>query len=89
METKEYLIEEAFNITGRGVAVILDGITNLDVGKEYRARLYLQDASTIEATAFKEWILRRNIEPLEKEAFMLSGIKKEDIPSGTKIKLSW
>jgi len=83
------LIEEAFNITGRGVAVILDGITDLDIGKEYRAGLYFQDGSTIETTAFKEWLLRRNIEPIEKEAFMLSGIKKEDIPSGTRIKLSW
>ena len=85
-ETKLFTIEEAFNISGRGVAVVLSGVTDLGIGKEYKAKLFNLDAETLEVTAWKEWLLRRNPVIEEKEAFLLVGVKKEEVPIGTTIK---
>ena len=69
-ETKLFTIEEAFNISGRGVAVVLNGVTDLGIGKEYKAKLFNLNVENLEVTAWKEWLLRRNPVIEEKEAFL-------------------
>jgi hypothetical protein len=86
IETEKFVIEESFNISGRGVAVVLNEITKLNVSKEYQAEILKPDGTLIKVTAFKEWLLRRNLTPPEIEAFMLTGIKNEEITNGTTIK---
>ena len=85
-QTKLFTIEEAFNISSRGLAVILNRITDLEIRKEYKAKLFKSDDMELEVTAWKEFLLRRNPIPEEKEAFLLVGMKKEEVPIGTKIK---
>lgn len=80
-------IEEQFQITGRGLVVVVSVNTELPTGRAVRATLHLPDGSTRICEAFKEWILRRNAEPLEKEGFFLPGLTRFDVPTGTLVEL--
>ena len=86
VESEKFKIEEAFCITGRGVAVILNKGTDLNVGKDYLAELSKPDGTQLKVTASKEWLLRRDLTPPDSEAFMLVGIDQTEILKGTTIK---
>ncbi len=87
VESEQFEIEEAFSITNRGVVVVLNKHTTLEVGKEYMAELSIPDGTQVKVTAFKEWLLRRNLTPPEREAFMLVGIEINEVPKGSTIKI--
>jgi hypothetical protein len=40
----------------------------------------------LRADAFKEYLLRRQPAPIEKEAYMLRGLHKNDIPPGSRLR---
>ena len=80
---RRFLIEERFQITGRGTVVVIGETTELPVGKALRATITRPDSSKLTTEAFKEWFLRREQRPLEKEAYLLRGIEKSEIPSGS------
>ncbi|UTW45413.1 hypothetical protein KFE80_00305 [bacterium SCSIO 12696] len=76
---EEYEIVERFDITGRGTAVVIDKLTERVPGKEYKAQIKNSDGASIAVSAFKEWLLRRNSEPIEREAYLLKGVQKTEI----------
>jgi hypothetical protein len=80
-------IEDTFDITGRGLAVAIGQTTNLPVGKKLSARVTRPDGSVVQADAYKEWFLRRTPEPLEREAFLLLGLSKADVPIGSSLQI--
>ncbi len=81
-------VADTFQITGRGLVVAVEGTTELPVAKKLAAIVRRPDGTTIEAEAFKEWLLRRTPEPIEREAFLLPGLCKDDIPIGSEIELT-
>ena len=82
-------IVERFQMTGRGLAVVVNEMTDLPVGKKLTARVVLSDGVELTASAYKEWLLRRNPRlPVEKEAFLLVGLDMSDVPEGSEIHLT-
>ena len=82
------IVAETFEITGRGLAVAVDEVTDLPVGKKLAAVIHRPDGSTLRAEAFKEWLLRRTLDPIENEAFLLLGLTKDDVPVGSDLELT-
>lgn len=80
-------IIEVFQITGRGAAVVIDGITDFPVAKKFAATVIKPDGTSFGAEGWKEWLHRRNPEPIEREAFLLMGIAKEEVPVGSELLL--
>jgi hypothetical protein len=71
---------DTFEISGRGVVVVVDETTDLQVSKKLFASVMRPDGSAILAGAFKEF---RHLKPGEKEAFLLMGLSKSDVPIGS------
>jgi hypothetical protein len=69
-------IQEIFQIKNRGAVVVLGEVTDRIPGKSYRVQVILTHGRCLKADAFKEWILRTNPMPVEKEAYILKGLKK-------------
>jgi hypothetical protein len=81
-------IVDTFEITGRGLAVAIDEITNLPVGAELVAAITRPDGTTFRAIAYKEWLLRRQPVVQEAEAFLLRGVSKLEAPIGSEIEIT-
>lgn len=79
-----FRITECFQITGRGVAVVIDGTTELPVMRLLRASVTRSDGSVETYRAWKEWMRRP---PLEVEAFLLVGAEVQQVPIGSLIEL--
>lgn len=67
---------------------MISEITNLPVGKLLKATIVSPNGSRLNADAHKEWLLRRTPQPLEKEAYLLSGIDKAQIMEGSSIEIT-
>lgn len=76
---EEYSVIEKFEIAGRGTVVVIDEITERMTGVPYRVEVTGANGQLLSAEAFKDWLLRRHPEPIEKEAYTLKGIPKQDI----------
>ena len=85
MSPLRFEIEERFEITGRGTAVVIDRVTALPVGKLLHATVIRPDGSRFSVDVFKEWLLRRDPRPLEKEAYVLRDVAKVEVPEGSSI----
>ena len=70
-----------------GLAVAVEEATKLPVSKKLRAVVTRPDGSTICVDAYKEWFLRRDPQPVEKEAFLLMGLSMSDVPIGSTLRL--
>jgi hypothetical protein len=81
------LVMARFQISGRGLGVAVDGVTDLPVSRKLEATIVRPDGSSLCADAYKEWLLRRTPEPLETEAFLLMGLTKDDVPVGSELHL--
>ncbi|WP_295798912.1 hypothetical protein [uncultured Microbulbifer sp.] len=77
---EHYSIVEKFEIANRGVVVAIDGITDRVPGRAYKVEIRGASGGSIVTEAFKEWLLRRNPTPIEKEAYTLRGVHKSDVP---------
>jgi len=86
---KRFQIKERFQITGRGTVVVIGETTELPVGKALCATVTRPDSSQLTAEAFKEWLLRRDQQPLESEAYLLSGIDESDVPEGCFVEIEF
>jgi hypothetical protein len=84
----EYEIAETFEIAGRGVVAVIDAHTDLSVGRSHKVEVLLPDGNVLVAQAFKEWLLRRLPMPVEKEAYLLTGLHKHQVPSGSRLRLA-
>jgi hypothetical protein len=78
--TEQYSIVEKFEITGRGAVVVIDEVTGRVQGTLYKVELRGAHGDRVVTEAFKEWLLRSDPEPFEKEAYFLSGLHKSDVP---------
>ena len=81
-------VADTFLITGRGLVVAVERATDLPTGKRLVATVIRPDGTAINADAFKEWLLRRSPQPVEKESYLLMGLTKEDVPIGSDLRLS-
>ena len=54
MDSLRFKLEERFEITGRGTAVVIREVTNLPVGKSLRAKIFRPDGSLFSVEAYKE-----------------------------------
>lgn len=80
-------IVESFQITGRGAVIVIDTTTELPVGRCLQATIHLPDGSRADYEAWKEWLLRRNKEPLETEGFLLVDATITQVPIGAWVTL--
>jgi len=67
--------------------VAIGETTDLPVGRALSVTVFRPDGSQLSVRAFKEWLLRRDPRPLEKEAFLLRGVEKAQVPEGSSIEL--
>ena len=84
--TSDFAIVETFEIRGRGAVVVIDEPTGRDGGGGLLVQLIKPSGETVSTDAFKEWFLRRKWQPIEKDAFMLKGLHKEDVPVGSRLR---
>jgi hypothetical protein len=82
----EHDIVKAFEISGRGAVVVISEITEHSVGKPHKVEVVTPAGEVIGTEAFKEWLLRRQPTPVEKEAYMLKNLHKKDIPAGSRLR---
>ena len=80
-------IVDQFQITGRGVVVVLDEATHWRAGSSLEAKIYRPDGTVISAIAEKEWLLRNASKRDEVEAFLLRGLSHSDVPNGSEVRL--
>lgn len=80
---EQYSIVEKFEITGRGVVVVIAEVTDRAPGKVYKVKIRGASGECIEAEAVKEWLLRKDPVPIEKEAYVLKGIHEDDLQENT------
>ncbi|MCB9669685.1 MAG: hypothetical protein H6736_23130 [Alphaproteobacteria bacterium] len=78
-------VVETFMISGRGLVVVLDGATDLPVGRAIRATVTTPDGHRIAVSAFREWLLRREPTHHERECFLLAALAKQDVPAGSTV----
>ena len=73
----------AFSIdSSHGATVILEGRSNLPMGKKLRAEIRIPGRAIIETTAYKDWPYPR---PVAYEGYFLTGIERADLIDGTAI----
>ena len=82
----EFAIADVFEITGRGAVATIEQITDRAVGKAHAVEVVTPTGEVLSAEAFKELLLRRQPTPIEKEAYMLRGLHKVDIPPGSRLR---
>lgn len=78
------LVLEIFEIE-RGLIVAVEASTDLPIGRRLSAVVTRGDGTTVSASAYKEWLLRRSPNPVEGEAFLLRGLRKIDVPVGSDV----
>ena len=78
------VVEESFDIEGRGAAVVYRGAARkLRPGLPIAVRVL--GAAACDCTAFAELLLRRSPQPHERHALMLLGVPKSAVPAGTEL----
>ena len=82
----EYEIIEIFEITGRGVVVLLAETTEREVRKTHRVEVITPDGIVVSTDAYKQYMSRRQPTPVEKEVFLLKGLHKAGIPVGSRLR---
>ncbi|WP_044618165.1 hypothetical protein [Gynuella sunshinyii] len=82
----EYEILETFEITGRGVVVVISEITNHTVATRYPVQVVTPDGNVLTTTANKEWLLRRQSSPIEQAGYLLTGLSRDEVPSGSRLR---
>jgi len=84
MPSLTYSIIDTFEITNRGLVILGEATCDaISVGKECRISIVTPSGQILTAKGYKEWLLRRTPEPLEKEAYLVEGISKSDVPVGS------
>lgn len=82
-------VEEAFEITGRGVVVAFQGsATGFPLGVPISATVLKPDGTTAQTSALVELMLLRVPQTHERAALLLMGLSKQDVPPGSAIELS-
>ncbi|MBL8955458.1 MAG: hypothetical protein JNK82_32085 [Myxococcaceae bacterium] len=82
------VVEESFDLEGRGAAVVDRGAElKLRTGAPIAVRVLGAGERSFECTAFVELVLRRTPSPHERHALLLVGISKSAVPAGTELEV--
>jgi hypothetical protein len=85
--TVEYEIIDVFEITGRGAVVLLSEATDRNVGKPHQVEVVTLAGNVVKAQAEKEYLLLRTTPTsIEKECFLLRGMRKNEIPASSRLR---
>ena len=88
MVNPSYRIIESFEITGRGLVVVVEETLDfLGAGRRLEVKITRPDDTVIEAIGFQEWLLRKQTAPAEKVVILLMGIEKSQVPIGSVLKI--
>jgi len=80
-------IVEVFEISGRGVGVLVDQTSDQSITGTLNAHITHPDGTTVRANASREWLRRHGATPIEREAFLLIGLVRADVPEGSELHL--
>ena len=80
-----YQITETFQITNRGLVVVIDEVIALYPGKPIVVKITCPNGAVIESTAYQELLLRYQPKALEKIALVLKELEKAQVPIGSYI----
>jgi hypothetical protein len=84
--TISFTVEEAFQISGRGTAIVTNtSLSELVPGRRYSLQYHRPDGTTASAEATVEVILRRIPIVTEKFAMVVLTGSKGDFPPGTQV----
>jgi hypothetical protein len=81
--TDEHQVIETFEISGRGAVAVIADVTERRPGRPYRAEVVDPAGTIVAAEAYKEFLLRHQPIPAEREAYWLKGLHKTDVPPGS------
>lgn len=83
----EYDIIEVFEVTGRGAVVPIEETTDRRMGTPHKVQVLTPTGDVLEAEAYKEYmLLRTSPTALEKECYVLNGLRKGDVPDGSRLR---
>lgn len=82
----EYDIIEVFEIPGRGAVVLIAETTDRSVREPHRVEVITPDRTVVKTEAYKEFLLRRQPTPVEKEGYLLKGLHKPEVPVGSRLR---
>ena len=82
---QKYKIVEKFNITGRGAIVVINEVTDRVPKQEYSVEILTENGTKLISSAFKEWLLRREAKPMEKECYCLKELDSDSIAIGSSL----
>jgi len=82
---QKYKIVEKFNINGLGAVVVIDEITDRAPKQKYRVEVLTVSGTKLVTSAFKEWLLRREAKPMEKECYCLKDLNADKIATGSSL----
>lgn len=78
---------ECFEVTGRGMVVVIDSETELPIGRCLQATIHQCEGATRKYKAWKEWLVRRSTASREDEVFLIVDATVEEISIGASITL--
>lgn len=74
---------ETFQIDGRGLVVVVDGTSNLPVGRSLPVEIETPRGQWITTVAYREWPRREAPLDDEHDAYLLEGLRRDDVPVGS------
>ena len=83
----EFTVEDTFNITGRGLAAVGGGRSDLPVGCLLRTEIRTPDGRVLHAQSYREFLTIRIPQPRERDAFLLVGMAREEVPVGSTVRV--
>lgn len=82
----DFVVVEAFPFTGRGVVVVLETPVDRAQGVDHAVEVRTAAGETFTALARKEWLLRRQPTPHEREVFLLLGVEPWQVTVGGRVR---
>lgn len=82
----EYDIINVFEITGRGAVVLIAETTDRSVRHPHPVEVITPDGKVMKTEAYREFLLRSNPTPVEEEGYLLKGLHKPEVPTGSRLR---
>jgi hypothetical protein len=83
----EFIVVDTFQLAGRGLVVTGSVATPLAAGVAHRAETVTPGGRVLRRSAFREFLLRSASPVDEREAFLLPGTTKDEVPTGSRVRL--
>ncbi len=82
----EYDIIGSFEITSRGTVVCLNEDTERSVGTPYSIEVLTPHGVVVKAVGYLEYSLHLNPAPIERECYLLKGLRQAEVPMGSRLR---